>query len=180
VIISSELEIMEHAYIFFKLQYEAPEAEYMKNQFQIIKYVPRMFFDVESDEIGTPVTIEELESTIKKMPKEKSPDLDEWMQELFLSFFDIMGKDLLLVVEETRNKGYIPWILNATFFTLIPKVRKLTTFNDFRPISLCNFVYKVISKVIVNHIKDKLACYITKEQFDFLKYRLVYDVVDLA
>jgi hypothetical protein len=139
-----------------------------------------MFSDAESDEIGTPVTIEELESTIKKMPKEKSPDPDGWTQELFLSFFDIMGKDLLLAVEESRNKGYIPGVLNATFFTLIPKVRKPTTFNDFRPIALCNFVYKVISKVIVNHIKDKLACCITKEQFGFLKDRLIYDVVGLA
>jgi hypothetical protein len=91
-----------------------------------------------------------------------------------------LGKDLLLVVEESRNKGYIPGILNATFFTLIPKVRKPTTFNDSRPIALCNFVYKVIAKVIANRLKGKLASCITKEKFGFLKDMLIYDVVGLA
>jgi hypothetical protein len=38
----------------------------------------------------------------------------------------------------------------------------------------------VISKIIANRIKDKLASCITKEQFGFLKDRLIYDVVSLA
>jgi hypothetical protein len=109
-----------------------------------------MFSNAESDEIGAQITIEEMESTIKILPKEKSPGPDGWTQELFLSFFDLLGKDLLSAVEESRIKGFIPGILNATFFTLIPKVSKPTTFNDFRPIALCNFVYKVIAKVIKN------------------------------
>jgi len=150
--LSNEKEIKKHAYYFFKSQFETPEEEDMQNQIQIIKDVPRIFSNAESDEIGVPVTIEEIESTIKNLPKEKSLGLHGWTQEFFLSF-DLLGKDLLLAVEESRNKGYIPGILNATFFTLIPKVSKPTTFNDFRPIALCNFVYKVISKVIANRIK---------------------------
>jgi hypothetical protein len=46
----------------------------------------------ESDEIGKPVSIEEIEFIVNKMPKEKSPGPDGWTQELFHSFFDIMGK----------------------------------------------------------------------------------------
>jgi hypothetical protein len=148
--LSSEMDIKEHAYNFFKSQYKIPEAEDMWNWIQIIKDVPRMFSNAESDEIRAPITIKELESTIKNLPKEKSPGLNGWTQELFLSFFDLLGKDLLLAVEESRIKGFIPGILNATFFTLIPKVSKPITFNDFRPIALCNFVYKAIARVIAN------------------------------
>jgi hypothetical protein len=131
-------------------------------------------------EIGKPVSITELKDTIDNMPKEKSPGLDGWTQELFHSFFDIMGLDLLRAVEESRTTGYIPGALNATFFALIPKISKPTNFNDFRPISLCNFTYKVISKVIASWIKDKLANCISIEQFVFLKDRLIFYVVGIT
>jgi hypothetical protein len=58
------------------------------------------------------------------MPKEKSPGPDGWTQELFHTFFDIMGEDLLNAVEESRCTGYIPGALNATFYALIPKISK--------------------------------------------------------
>jgi hypothetical protein len=80
-----------------------------------------------------------------------------------------MGEDLHKAIEESRCKGFIPGALNATFFALIPKVSKPNSFHDFRPISLCNFVYKVISKIIASRMKDKLASCISFEQFGFLK-----------
>jgi hypothetical protein len=90
-----------------------------------------------------------------------------------------MGEDLHRVVEESRCTGHILGALNATFFSLIPKVRNPESFHDFRPISLCNFVYKVISKIIASQLKDKLASSISFEQFGFLIYRLIYDVVGI-
>jgi len=55
-----------------------------------------------------------------------------------------MRVDLHKAVEDSRVSGHIPGALNATFFALIPKVRNPDSYHDFRPISLCNFVYKVI------------------------------------
>jgi hypothetical protein len=114
------------------------------------------------------------------MPKDKSPGPDGWTHELFQSFFEILGKDLHLAVEESRLTRSIPGSLNATFFALIPKVNKSRTFHDFRPIALCNFVYKVISKIIASRIKTKLAECISHEQFGFLKDRLIFYVVGIA
>jgi hypothetical protein len=114
------------------------------------------------------------------MPKDKSPGPDGWTQELFQHFFEIMGLDMLNAVEESRLTGKIPGALNATFFTLIPKSSKPVNFNDFRPIALCNFMYKVISKTIANRLKDTLAKCISFEQFGFLKDRLIYDAVGIT
>lgn len=115
------------------------------------------FFLVRRDDIGKLVSIEEPDIIINKMPKENNPRPDGWTQELFDTFFDILGKDLLLDVEESRNTCYISGALNSTFFALIPKVRKPSSFHDFKPIALCKFAYKVISKVIINCIKDKFS-----------------------
>jgi hypothetical protein len=91
-----------------------------------------------------------------------------------------MGLDMLNAIEESRLTGKIPGALNATFFMLIPKSSKPVNFNDFRPIALCNFMYKVISKTIANRLKDTLAKCISFEQFGFLKDQLIFDAVGIT
>jgi hypothetical protein len=74
-----------------------------------------------------------------------------------LGFFDLLGDDLLRVVEEVRTSGKVMGSFNSTFISLIPKVDKLGTFDDFRPISLCNYIYKIISKVLAVRLKKFLS-----------------------
>jgi hypothetical protein len=54
--------------------------------------------------------------------KTKSPGLDGWPIELFIGFFDLIGKDILEVVEESRKVGHIHAPLKSTFIALIPKI----------------------------------------------------------
>ena len=77
------------------------------------------------------------------------------------------------MVEESRIKGTILGGLNFIFLTLIPKSNRPRTFDDFRPILLCNLCYKIISKVIANRLKHVLARFISLEQLGFLKGRCI-------
>jgi ribonuclease HI len=63
---------------------------------------------------------------------------------------------------------------------LIPKENNSLSFNDYRPISLCNLIYKVISKVISNRIKPFLERCISAEQLGFLKGRRIQDAIGAA
>ena len=83
--------------------------------------------------------------------------------EFFLKFFDMLGVDLLTVVEESRLQGKVCGALNATFITTIPKKDKPNTFKYFRLITLCNLVYKIITKIIANRIKLVLSKFMSKE-----------------
>lgn len=58
--------------------------------------------------------------------------------------------------------------LNATFLALIPKKEGANSLNLFRPISLCNMMYKIITKVIVERLKPWLGNLISKEQGGFV------------
>ena len=56
--------------------------------------------------------------------------------------------DITQVVLSCLNSGSILKSINHTFITLIPKVKNLERVSEFRPISLCNVIYKVVNKVI--------------------------------
>lgn len=100
--------------------------------------------------------------------------------EFFFGFWDIVGPDVLEMVEKTRCKGKIFGALNSTFIALIPKKAKLIYFDDYRPISLCNLIYKIISKNIAEILKPILSKVITNEQFGFLPNRQILDVVSIT
>jgi hypothetical protein len=67
-----------------------------------------------------------------------------------------------------------------TFIDLIPKVDDPQNFSQFRPISLCNNIYKIIEKIIGLRIKDILSDNISKEKFGFLIGRKIHQAIGEA
>ena len=68
---------------------------------------------------------------------------------------------------------------NSAFLALMPKEKGATSFDRFRPISLCNIGYKIITKVIANRLKDVLPRIIPKNQGGFIKGRYIADNIVL-
>ena len=100
--------------------------------------------------------LSKIESVLKGFKKYKIPGPDGWHIEFYLHLFDLVGHDILNVVECLRVEGRVTGALNATFITLIPKWDKTLSFADFRPISLSNLVYKTISKLATIRLKSLL------------------------
>jgi hypothetical protein len=70
--------------------------------------------------------------------------------------------------------------LNATFLTLIPKEDKANVPNKFFPLSLCNVIYKIISKVISLHLKPLLPTFISIEQSRYVEGLQILDNIIFA
>ena len=64
---------------------------------------------------------------------------------------------------------------NSAFLALIPKEKDACNFSRFRPISLCNTGYKIITKVIASRLKKILPAIIPKNQRGFIKGRKILD-----
>ncbi|GJQ89049.1 hypothetical protein Tco_0000188 [Tanacetum coccineum] len=69
---------------------------------------------------------------------------------------DIIGPDVTRAVCEFFINGRLLRELNHTIIALIPKVNSPARVNDYRPISCCNVLFKCISKIIANRLKDSL------------------------
>ena len=54
--------------------------------------------------------------------------------------------------------------MNKTLITLIPKCQFPESLANYRPISLCNSVYKIISKILVARIRPLLGNLISSIQ----------------
>ena len=91
-----------------------------------------------------------------------------------------MGEDVTAVVLKVLNSSVVPKSLNSTFIAHIPKMKQPRKVSDFWPISLCNVIYKLISKVLVNRLKKFLAKAIPESQSAFLSGRLISDNVLVA
>ena len=83
-----------------------------------------MFSEEEGHIVAKPTTLAEILSTLKGFSASKIPGPDGWTIEFFLSFFDLMGNDILEMVEETRRKGRVNGALNGIFLALILKSNK--------------------------------------------------------
>lgn len=70
--------------------------------------------------------------------------------------------------------------LNNTFIVLLPKKEEIKNFEDFRPISLCNTIYKIIAKVIANRLKNALNEVSSIEQSFFSLGRSICEGVIIA
>jgi hypothetical protein len=83
-------------------------------------------------------------------------------------------------VLQVLQGGCIPAGWNDTIVVLIPKVQNPERVRDLRPISLCNVVYKLVSKVIANRLKIVLGDIISPNQSAFVPERVISDITILA
>ena len=86
----------------------------------------------------------------------RAPGSDGMPPLFFQTFWSDIGLDVSEAVLSCLNSGTILKSINHTFLTLIPKVKNPEIVAQFRPISLCNVIYKILSKVIVNRLKPFL------------------------
>lgn len=176
-ILHSQEDVSMAAVSYFQKSYRRNENCMAEDIFWGIDPFPTMFEEEQNDCLFQSVSDDEILSVMKSFKKDKCPGPDGWMIEFFIHFFDLVKMDILSMVEESRMSGKIHQYISSTYISLIPKKENATSFLDFKPISLCNAIYKIISKIIAGRIQGTLSKFISQEQNGFLQDRSIHDAV---
>ncbi|XP_071700540.1 uncharacterized protein [Rutidosis leptorrhynchoides] len=122
----------------------------------------------------------EVIEAIKGCGKNKAPGPDGFNIKFYSKFWDIIKGDLIRAINWFWETGQISNGCNASFITLIPKVKDPLNFSNFRPISLIGSYYKMLSKMLSNRIRKIIPRLIGDEQSAFISNRYILDGVLIA
>lgn len=109
------------------------------------------------------------------MPNTKSPGPDGMNPLFYKQYWTIIGRNVLHAVQHFFQGGRINRAANHTFLTLIPKRKAAHRVEQFRPIALCNVIYKVITKILATRIKPYLNQIIHPTQSAFIPSRSIVE-----
>ncbi|KAJ8018214.1 hypothetical protein HOLleu_43920 [Holothuria leucospilota] len=100
------------------------------------------------EELDLPFSIDEVFSALKTTSKNKAPGIDGLPYEFFHNFFDLIGTDLLEVYNDVFERGCLTSSQQVAVISLIAKKGDILSTKNWRPISLLNADYKILSKVL--------------------------------
>jgi hypothetical protein len=133
-----------------------------------------------NDALHEEISNKDILSTLSSFQKGKSSGLDGLTVEFYLGLYDLLKDDILKVAKESKKSRKIVGSFNATFLALIPKNKEAISFEDFRPISCCNLIYKLIAKIIALCLNPILSEIISEEQYRFLFKCQIHDTIAIT
>jgi hypothetical protein len=122
----------------------------------------------------------DIDNVIKGMPLDKSLGPNGFNDLFLKKCWHIIKEDIYKLCFDFFNGAVDLQAINNSFITLIPKVNSPTSVNDFRPISLLNYVVKIITKLMGDILQSVIIPLVHQNQYGFIKCRTIQDCLAWA
>ena len=123
----------------------------------------------EAENLNRPITAEEIEAVIKKLPTHKSLGPDGFTGEFYKAFKEELTPILHRLFKKIQTDGRLPNSFYEASIILIPKSDKDTMKKeDFRSISLMNIDANILTKILANHIQQYIKKITHPDKVEFI------------
>ncbi|XP_028761232.1 uncharacterized protein LOC114719845 [Neltuma alba] len=122
----------------------------------------------------------EIKSAIFEMGKFKAPGPDGIQAHFLQTQWHEVGSKVCRLIKDLFENPASIGCINQTNLVLIPKIEHPSRLKDFRPISLCNVCFKILTKVLANRFKGVMNYLIRPNQCSFIRGRQGIDNIIIA
>jgi ribonuclease HI/exonuclease III len=172
--------IRNAAFETFKNLYTEKERDCIDQHTYPLSVVPKLIKEEVNHKLSEAVTQQEIKEALDQMHPDKAPGPDGFTARFYQQCWEIIKSDLTKMIKKSQASSKLGGGTNSAFLALIPKEKGALSFSRFRPISLCNTSYKILTKVIANRLKNILPSIVPENQGGFIKGRHIADNIILV
>lgn len=166
-------ELAKMAVQYYQRLYSSDDVE------SIVERLPYVGFTSltreEVSDLSKPFLSLAVENSMRSMGRFKAPGPDGFQPVFYQDCWEVVGQSVTNFVLNFFETGQLPSKANDALLVLIPKVDKPEKMAQFRPISLCNVLFKIITKSMVMRLKRVMPKLIGPAQSSFIPGRLSVD-----
>ena len=142
-----------------------------------LKYITDKLDKIHTDKLNEPFTEKEIRNVILNMKKDKSPGEDGITAEFYKTFLDDLTPELSEIFNNLKLSHNTPASWKNAIIKLLFKKNDVRKLENWRPISLTNVDYKILSKVLTNRLNNFMDLIIPLEQKCGVKNRRSTDII---
>jgi hypothetical protein len=142
--------------------------------------IPNLITDRVNSMLTRIPTSVEIKNTVFSLNKDSAPGPGGFGAVFFQTYWDIIQLDVINAVIQFFTSGWILPNFNSNTLVLIPKNENADSVNDYRPIAIANFKFKLISKIIADRLASIMPAITSIQQRGFIKGRNIKDCICLT
>ncbi|XP_058111279.1 uncharacterized protein LOC131254304 [Magnolia sinica] len=146
----------------------------------ILSVIPSLVLAEDNDMLMKLPSFQETQQAVHSLPLDGMSGPDGFIGAFFSRCWDIIGSDIHKAAESFFRGENMPRAFTTTIICLIPKSLNPKKLSDFKPINLCNCIYKISAKIISSRLNSLLLKLISVEQGAFIKGRDIAKSIVLA
>ena len=140
----------------------------------------RQVLKASADKLEKPLEEPEVRKAIRKLAKGKAPGPDRLPAEFYIEFEDLIAADLTEMLLESLDRGVLPKTVRDGNIILIYKKGDTREVRNYRPITLLNLDYKIMSKVLVARLSEVMDEIVSPQQLGFVPGRVITEATHMV
>jgi hypothetical protein len=147
---------------------------------ELLNFSPERVKPVMNGLLDKPFDSDEVRMALFQMAPSNAPGVDGSTAGFFQRHWNLVQHSVVPAILDFLNGGELQVGPSDTSITLIPKVRNPQMISQYRHISLCDVLYKIVAKAITNRLRGCLDEIISEEESAFVPMRFITDNVLVA